>query len=98
MFNKNSDWTYDTWRDSEACKLLKNIPTVKWVGKPYMTDEEKKLYPEYEITGGYYKILDKECRQAWWDKLPEKHKKVITSLPNFNSSIFKECTGIDVKE
>ena len=37
-------------------------------------------------------------RQKWWDRLCSKEKEFILGLPNFDAAIFKECTGIDVKE
>ena len=64
-----------------------------------MTDEEKKLHPEAEITGGYLKKLDKfECNIKWWRDLSDEEKAVITAIPNFDKEIFKEITGIDIEE
>lgn len=34
----------------------------------------------------------------WWDDLTDKEKGIIKSIPNFDPDIFKEITGIDVKE
>lgn len=99
MFNKPSDWTYKMWKESEARRLLNQIPkdVVKWVYSQNMTDEEKAAHPEHEITGGYLKILDEsECGQIWWDGLFNLEKEVIKSLPNFDPDIFYECTGIQV--
>jgi hypothetical protein len=62
-----------------------------------MTDEEKKQHPEHETTGGYLKVLDEsECGQIWWDRLTDKEKDVIKALPNFDSEIFEQVTGIRV--
>ena len=99
LFNKPSDWTYDDWLYSEARDLLTKIPraVIEWVSKEDMTDEEKAEYPTYKTTGGYLKVPDEsECRQLWWDRLPKRSKTVIKSIPNFDSKLFKECTGIDV--
>ena len=99
MFNKPSDWTFRDWRNSEARYLLNNIQhnVLKWVESDNMTDEEKEQHPEYETTGGYLKELDEsECGQIWWDSLSDHEKDVIKSLPNFDSEIFRECTGIIV--
>jgi hypothetical protein len=62
-----------------------------------MTDEEKAEHPEYETTGGYLKVVEREGnRQRWWDRLTDSDKKEVMSLPNFDADIFFECTGIKV--
>ena len=63
-----------------------------------LTEEEKTAYPTHETTGGYLKVLDEsECAQLWWDGLPDYKKDTIRDLPNFDSEIFKQCTGITIK-
>ena len=99
MFNKPSDWTYDDWLGSDARHLLNQIPknVVEWVYSEDMTDEEKAAYPTHETTGGYLKVLDEaECGQLWWGELSDEEKNVIKSIPNFDSDIFEQCTGIKV--
>ena len=62
-----------------------------------MTDEEKKAHPEAETTGGYLKKVDNSKNNIiWWNKLNNKEKKIITSIPNFDKDIFKKITGIDI--
>ena len=60
LFNKPSDWTYRDWLNSDARYLLNQIPqnVVDWIWSDNMTDEEKEQHPEYEVVGGYLKILD----------------------------------------
>ena len=101
MFNKPTSWTYQTWRGSDACYYLDQIPryVVEWIYENDMTDEEKENHPEYKTTGGYLKVLDEtECAQMWWDNANEEVKQCILDLPNFNADIFNECTGIDVNK
>lgn len=101
LFNKMSDWTYRKWLDSEARHLLDDIPRqcTKWVIDDDMTAQEKADHPSYKVTGGYLKILDEsEEAQKWWDNLSDYNRKIIKAIPNFDPDIFKECTGIDVKE
>ena len=63
-----------------------------------MTDEEKEIHQEAEVTGGYLKTVDNTPkRQEWWERLSSKEKQEIVSLPNFDKEIFKEITGIDVE-
>ena len=101
MFNKPTSWTYQTWRDSNACYYLNQISrnVVGWIFENDMTDEEKENHPEYKTTGGYLKVLgETECAQMWWDNANEEVKQCILDLPNFDAGIFKECTGIDVNK
>ena len=99
LFNKPSDITYNDWLRSDARYLLNQIPkdVVEWVYEEDMTDEEKAANPTYETTGGYLKVLNEsECGQLWWGSLSDFQKNTIKAIPNFDSDIFKECTGIDV--
>lgn len=100
LFNKPSDWTYQDWLDSDARYILMNCPTnaLTWVWDYDMTDEEKEQYPEYSVTGGFLKNIEREReRQSWWDSLTKESKDSVMSLPNFDKDIFKEITGIDVE-
>ena len=100
LFNKPSDWTYHDWLSSDIKHLLDQIPrnVVDWIWLDDMTDEEKKEHPEYEVVGGYLKILNEsEYGQLWWDNLNEEDKNSIKSLPNFDAEIFEQCTGIKIK-
>ena len=99
LFNKPSDWTYRDWLNSDARYLLNQIPrnVVDWIWSSDMTDEEKKEHPEYEVVGGYLKILDEsECGQLWWDSLSERYKNIIKAMPNFDKEIFEDVTGIKI--
>ena len=99
LFNKPSDMTYREWMDSNARYLLEQMPksAVRWIFSADMTDEEKAEHPTHETTGGYLKVLDEvEHRQKWWNDLLDSNKDIIKSIPNFDSDIFEECTGIKV--
>ncbi len=102
FFDKDSNWTLETWRMSGAYLLLMDAPLspVKWIPEADMTDEEKVEHPEYVTTGGYLKELSIEERteaaQKWWDSLDADAKQVIKSIPNFNPVKFKQITGIEV--
>ena len=92
--------TYHGWLESDARLLLDQIPksVVEWICTEDMTEEEKEAYPTHKTTGGYLKVLDEsQCGQIWWDGLSQKEKDVIKSIPNFNSDIFRNCTGITVE-
>ena len=99
LFNKPSDWTYRDWLNSDARYLLNQIPrnVVDWIWSDDMTDEEKEQHPEYEVVGGYLKILDEsECGQLWWDSLSERYKNIIKAMPNFDKDFFEDVTGIKI--
>lgn len=100
LFNKPSDWTYQDWLDSDARYILLNCPTnaLTWIWDYIMTEEEKEQHPEYSVTGGFVKNIERETeRQAWWDSLTKESKDIVMSLPNFDKDIFKEITGIDAE-
>ena len=101
LFDKPSEWTYQNWLDSEARRLLNQIPgnVLECIYFSDMTDEEKAAHPEAETTSGYLKILDNsECAVIWWHGLSDREKGVITAIPNFDKTIFKKITGIDVDD
>ena len=102
FFNKLSNWTRENWEDSRAKFILDSIMVspVKRIYEENMTDNEKEAHPEYQITGFYLKELtQKEMakkNQKNWNKLSQKEKDIVMAIPNFDKSIFKEITGIDV--
>lgn len=101
LFNKPSNWTYKNWINSDARYILTNCPQneISWFSEYDMTDEEKTAHPEYSVTGGFLKHVEKESeRQKWWDNLSDEDKNIIMNLPNFDKGIFKEITGITIWE
>ena len=99
LFNKPSDWTYQDWLYSDARDILINCPSnvLSWIAEKYMTDEEKEQHPEYSVTDGFLKHIEKETgRQMWWNGLSSNDKETVMSIPNFDADIFFECTGIRV--
>lgn len=85
---------------SDAGDILTKCPlnVFTWINKEVMTDEEKRLHPEYSTTGGFLKYIKKESkRQEWWNNLSSSDKDAVMSLPNFDKEIFREITGIDVE-
>lgn len=100
LFNKESDWTLDTWKNSRAYEIIDNyFELTIWINEYEMTDEEKEKHTEYKATGGYLKELS--YTKAWrnmWDYINDTEKEAFTSLPNFDKDIFKTITGIDIEE
>ena len=64
-----------------------------------MTDKEKVDHPKFYVRKGYLKTY--AWGEAWlnfWKNTNDDNKKKVLNLPNFDSKIFKEITGIDVSE
>ena len=99
IFDKPSDWTLKDWQNSNARRLLNQIPksVVEWIYEENMTDQEKEENPTYKTTGGYLKVLDEsESAQIWWDGLEDENKNTVKLIPNFDAEKFEKCTGIKV--
>lgn len=100
LFDKESDWTIYDWFMSAAKDILDKCPYSysEFTEITDMTDDEKEKYPECYNIGGYNEkiIVTIEDRQKWWDNLSDEDKNTVCSLPNFDKSKFKECTGIEV--
>ena len=99
MFNKPTDWTFEQWFNCRARYLLNQIDDfpLEYVRFDSMTDDEKAAHPEAETTSGYLKErTTADNARKWWAELSSDERNVILGLPNFDSEIFKEITGIDV--
>ena len=99
IFDKPSDWTLKDWKNSNARRLLNQIPksVVEWIYEENMTDQEKEENPTYKTTGGYLKVLDEsKSAQIWWDGLEDENKNTVKLIPNFDAEKFEKCTGIKV--
>ena len=93
-FNKETDLS---WGDIDH-PYFEEFYLNKWIPESEMTDEEKKADPEFYVRGGYLKTFTWE--EAWanyWRDSDEEEKQKVLNLPNFDPSIFKEITGIDVE-
>ena len=99
MFDELTEMTYRDWLNHPARFILNSVPfdELRWVYSEDMTDDEKKEYPEHDVTGGFLKEFDySKNRQNWWDNLNKNDKEVITSLPNFDKEKFERVVGIKI--
>lgn len=97
FFDKETDMTFEQWRDSEAYDLISRIDlfTTVWVDWWKMSDEEKAAHPEHKTLGGYLKTRSlADCYNEWWSNLTKAEKQVIMSIPNFDAEKFYEITSI----
>ena len=100
FFDKETDITFEEWRNSEAYWLMNRIDfrPADWIWENEMSDAEKAEHPEYKTTGGYLKIRDNtDCCKEWWNGLTEREKQVIKNIPNFDADKFFIITGIRVE-
>jgi len=98
FFNKKSSMTWDEWYNHPAYRASSDLTMTEWVWWNDMTDKEKSYNPKAYVCDGYVKVLT--YHQAWknlWEKLSEERKDSFKTLPNFDTAIFKEVTGIDFK-
>lgn len=100
MFNKESCWTYEDWRKSQARAILITMPDDEYVTVNYamMTKKERKKHPEVTKMGGTILRCVKANRQEWWLNLSRKERGIVMRLPNFDTDIFYRNTGIKVKK
>ena len=99
FFNKPTDLSFEKAYALPGMYVLReNFSNNIWITSSIMSDEEKQAHPEHETCGGYLKVL--EYKDAWremWDKLSEDEKAAVKALPNFDSDVFYEITGIKVE-
>jgi len=75
-----------------------SIAPNEWVPSDQMTKKEKKENPSHETVGGYLKTLTlKEAAKKALKNITKKDKEEIKALPNFDSDIFFEITGVCIK-
>ena len=63
-----------------------------------MTKEEIKAKPICNEIGGYLKVLS--YKDAWtegWKTASKEFKEWVKNLPNFDTKIFKDITGLDIQ-
>lgn len=92
MFNKDTKF-----KRKDLTIPFINLKLNRWVPEDDMTDQEKKDNPKFHITKGYLKTAPyKEAWKLYWKSASEEDKKRIKELPNFDSVVFYDITGIDV--
>ena len=98
-FNKPLKMSRSEFLNNKGIKILNwNYENNWWIYSQHMTDEEKAAHPEHITTGGYLKTVSfKEACKIMWEKLIDEEKAEVTKIPNFDSKIFEEITGIKVE-
>jgi hypothetical protein len=94
IFNKPCK--IEDWENAETPNFI-YFNLTEWINECDMTDEEKENNPSYTTKQGYLKAYTyKEAWASAWEKATKEDKQLLYDLPNFNSEVFKEITGIDV--
>ena len=97
MFNKETDMTYEEWRNSEAYDILTRVTKSQWIWYDEMTEAEKKKYPSAKTCDGYLKETErKTSSKEWWKSLEIYEKATIIQLPNFDLDIFNDIMEFKV--
>lgn len=92
----NKPCTPKEWDSAKKPEFLYFDLTV-WVYSDSMTDVEKEDHPHHEVNGGYLKQLDyKSAFKSAYESATEEEKQQLLNLPNFDSDVFKEISGVDV--
>ena len=88
------------FRNCDGIRILaSNFVNNTWICSAEMTDEEKQKHPEHKCTGGYLKTVDfRTACGMMWNRLTAEEKRKVCEIPNFDSAVFKEITGIDVTD
>jgi len=74
------------------------LKTTEWIEEENMTSKQKTNDPDFHIKKGTLIIRTyKEAWELYWSEAKDSDKQLFLSLPNFNSEIFKEITGIETK-
>ena len=98
MFNKPTEYAYLAIYFMPGMRAIRSHFTLnKWVGLSSMTDQEKSDHPKCKTCGGYLKTYGyKEAWENAWEEMTESERESVKALPNFDSDIFYEITGVRV--
>ena len=94
-FGKNCK--IEKWDNAEKPSFLFNVNTCLWISWDNMTDDEKANNKNAYVTEGYLKTMT--YKEAWaeaFKSVTEEDIVLLKALPNFNSKIFFEITGIQI--
>ena len=94
MFNKDTGLT----RNNLSFPSWLCFDLTVWVSHDTATAEEKKKYKaEIETSGGFLKAIPyKQAFSIAYNRTSDEEKLQLFNLPNFDTGVFKEISGIDV--
>ena len=95
FFNKESSLTYTEFMKNRV--VYPNLKTCSWVSYKDLPASEQNTNTK-NMDGMLKTLTYKEAWKEYWDRASEGDKKWFMNLPNFDTKIFEEITGIDVEE
>jgi len=75
------------------------LKITEWIPENKMTDEQKKYDKDFHVKEGT--LIKRTYKEAWalyWNEAKKEDKQLFLDLPNFDSEIFEEITGINVEK
>ena len=97
MFNKETNMSWEEWKNTRAYDLLTYIKKSKWIWYDNMTEKEKQEHKSAKTCDGYLKeYTRKEAVKEWWKGLDSYDKKEIFNLPNFDLKVFNDIMEIRI--
>ena len=97
LFNKDSNWKWVDFYNHESFNIINRFDLISFISYDVMTEKEKKGHLDWQIIGGYLKTNTyKEAWKIWRTKISDKEIEIIKSIPNFDSNIFEEITGLKI--
>ena len=97
MFNKETNMTWEEWKNSEAYDILTKNKKSQWICYDDMTDTEKEKYPSAKTCNGYLKEIERATSsKEWWNSLEPYEKATIVQLPNFDLDVFNDIMEFKV--
>ena len=94
FFNKDSDVTYSEFSKNRI--VYPDLKICSWVSYKDLPKNEQTT--DTKNMNGMLKTLNyQDAWKEYWGRASEIDKKWFMSLPNFDSKIFEEITGINVE-
>jgi hypothetical protein len=94
FFNKDSDITFSEF--NKKIIVYPDLHTCHWVEYKDLPKDEQTT--DTKNMNGKIKTLSyKEAWKEYWARASEEDKKWFQTLPNFDSKLFEEITGINVE-
>ena len=88
----------NVWDNAMKPNFIYGVDLCQWISWDSMNDDEKKVHDKAFITGGYLRTYG--YKEAWanaYAKASKEEIKLLKALPNFDSAVFEEITGIKVE-
>ena len=96
FFNKDSEYTYTEFF-SKFSFVYPDLKICSWVSYKDLPKDEQNTDTK-NMDGKLKTLTYKEAWAEYWTRASEEDKKWFQNLPNFDSTLFEEITGIKICE